>query len=320
MSGDYDRMEDEGELMQSLNKQQVEMAQMFVSELHPISETPISTSFPWLCGWVYYARRCCGWERRPKKVYDDTEFAGKHLTKEQKKMKRLRERKKIQDAQKQIDDDGKDPYLSLGYGLIAYRKTLFAMSMAYVLFSLFAYPIIQTYHESNAIHDSVSTRYGRYSIANLGYSSVQCGTIPFGMAKMVLSCPYGNITSMVVNGTGINSMNSNNRDACIIDNSQFSNSKCSGYLKEDLIKTQFDQHCLGERTCTFDFSNRWDYLQGADKNTPNDECYSIQSQVFIQYTCEITLEEQAVKYNKIALVSSIILFISFSYSIIIYYL
>lgn len=144
MSEDYDRMEDEGEVMINLNKQQVEMAKMFVSELHPISETPISTAFPWIFGWVYYVRQCFGCERKPKKVYDEAEFTG-HLSKEQKKMQRLRERKKIQDAQKQIDDDGKDPYLSLGYGLIAYRKTLLAMSIAYILFSIISYPIVKTY-------------------------------------------------------------------------------------------------------------------------------------------------------------------------------
>ena len=134
------------------------------------------------------------------------------------------------------------------------------MSIAYVLFSLFAYPIVKTYEESNAIHESVSTRYGRFSIANLGYSSVQCGTIPFGMAKMVLSCPYGDMTGIVTNGIGINSMNSDHRDACIIEETKFDNKKCSAFLKEDKIKTQFDQDCLGKRSCQFDFSNRWNYL------------------------------------------------------------
>ena len=67
----------------------------------------------------------------------------------------------------------KDPYLSLGYGLIAYRSTLFSLSVAFFLMSVVMYPVINAYYSGLAINiGSVNTKYGIYSIANLGYSSV----------------------------------------------------------------------------------------------------------------------------------------------------
>ena len=67
----------------------------------------------------------------------------------------------------------KDPYLSLGYGLIAYRSTLFSLSVAFFLMSVVMYPVINAYYSGLAINiGSVNTKYGIYSITNLGYSSV----------------------------------------------------------------------------------------------------------------------------------------------------
>ena len=91
---------------------------------------------------------------------------------------------------------GKDPYLSYGFGLIAYRGTLFALCIFFIFMSILMYPVILAFESGTAITSSVHTTYGNHSIANLGYSSIQCQTVPFTMKTVVMSCPYGNITEI----------------------------------------------------------------------------------------------------------------------------
>ena len=79
-----------------------------------------------------------------------------------------------------LDESEPDPYLSLGFGLIAYRSTLWSLTLLFIVLSLIAYPLIKTYENGGAIDtEIIETKFGIFSIANLGYSSVQCATIPF---------------------------------------------------------------------------------------------------------------------------------------------
>ena len=63
--------------------------------------------------------------------------------------------------------------MSMGFGLIAYRSTLFSLAVAFMMMSVVIFPVLHAYHSGQAINlGSVDTKYGIYSIANLGYSSV----------------------------------------------------------------------------------------------------------------------------------------------------
>ena len=100
--------------------------------------------------------------------------------------------------------DRQDPYLSLGFGLIAYRYTLMSITCLFLLLSAVSYPLLQTYKKGGAIDTNyIESKFGNYSLANLGYSSVQCKTVPFYQQKMTLSCPYGEIGSIVPDGFGV---------------------------------------------------------------------------------------------------------------------
>ena len=50
-----------------------------------------------------------------------------------------------------------DPFLSLGFGLIAYRKTLFSLMILFFVMSVVTYPILKTYEAGGAI-DTGSTK------------------------------------------------------------------------------------------------------------------------------------------------------------------
>lgn len=55
-------------------------------------------------------------------------------------------------------------------------------------------PVIYEYGHSHAINTNItSTPYGMFSIANLGYSSVQCRSVGLNMKTFVMTCPYGKI-------------------------------------------------------------------------------------------------------------------------------
>jgi hypothetical protein len=78
--------------------------------------------------------------------------------------------------------------------------------------------LTSTYENGGAIDMEVTpTKFGNSSIANLGYSTVQCATIPFNQKALTLTCPYGKITNIVDegNGFGATPFNSPARDACL---------------------------------------------------------------------------------------------------------
>ena len=122
---------------------------------------------------------------------------------------------------------GLDPFLSLGFGLMAYRKTLYSLMLLFIVMSVITYPILKTYEAGGAIDvENTITKYGVYSLGNMGYSSLQCNTVPFGMGKLVLSCPYGSISGIVENGLGINEKDGGNTDACLVNSEVFKNDIC----------------------------------------------------------------------------------------------
>jgi hypothetical protein len=97
------------------------------------------------------------------------------LTPEAKKIMKLNQSVKERNLQRKKDLQNKDPFMSLGFGIIAYRSTLFQLAVAFFIMSIVMQPVIHAYHSGFAINiGSVDTKYGLYSIANLGYSSVQC--------------------------------------------------------------------------------------------------------------------------------------------------
>ena len=86
----------------------------------------------------------------------------------------------------------------------------------------------------------------------MGYSSLQCKTVPFGMGKLVLSCPYGSISGIVENGLGINEKDGGNTDACLVNSTVFKNDICS--VDTTTFYDEFDKNCVGYESCSFTFN------------------------------------------------------------------
>jgi hypothetical protein len=64
--------------------------------------------------------------------------------------------------------------------------------------------VLKDYKAGGGINENVNTKYGRFSLSNLGYSSVQCSQTPVLMGEAELNCPYGRMNEIVTNGIGVN--------------------------------------------------------------------------------------------------------------------
>ena len=119
---------------------------------------------------------------------------------------------------------------------------------------MIAFPLIKTYEAGGAIDTEVTrTKFGVFSLANLGYSSVQCATIPFNQKALTLTCPYGEIRQIVENDNGpafgATPYNSEARDACLRNDELYSNNGCSSKLNQQAIQDFFDNSCKHKKSC-----------------------------------------------------------------------
>lgn len=100
-------------------------------------------------------------------------------------LRNLRLKKKEADILKKKDiQQLGDPYLIYGFGLIAYRNTLFILSMAFIFFTILSLPLIETYKAGTSWKEGDS-KFGFMSLGNMGYNSVQCTNMQLNMARTV---------------------------------------------------------------------------------------------------------------------------------------
>jgi hypothetical protein len=122
-------------------------------------------------------------------------------------------KRKEKEAQLEKDSaESGDPYFRYGFGLIAYRNTLFNLCVAFAVFSLLAWPMASSYASGSAWKQGFS-KFGKYSIGNLGYNTVQCKNMQLIMKTYQLSCPYGKIDTLV--DFGMNPQDSEHPVACL---------------------------------------------------------------------------------------------------------
>lgn len=87
--------------------------------------------------------------------------------------------------------DTTDPFNLLGFGIVTYRDLLFQLIWLFLLLSVVALPSIYVYKAGTGYENLVIHGWESDSLGNLGYSSVQCSTIPLGVGTMTINCPFG---------------------------------------------------------------------------------------------------------------------------------
>ena len=76
---------------------------------------------------------------------------------------------------KDIEDMNGEAFNLLGFGLVSYRNVLKSLTVTFLLLTMIFYPVINLYKSGTGVNTADNPgKYSSYSIANLGYSTVQC--------------------------------------------------------------------------------------------------------------------------------------------------
>lgn len=75
----------------------------------------------------------------------------------------------------QIHAENSSPLHCFGFGITNYQRFLKIMAIVFTVLSLVNLPIMMVYNNGKGISKEIGNAYGGFtSLANLGYSSVQC--------------------------------------------------------------------------------------------------------------------------------------------------
>ncbi len=108
-----------------------------------------------------------------------------------------------------------NPIAKLGFGIVAYIDMLWCLIWTFTLYTVILLPTFIFFGEGgayNSVPAAVKSPYLDTYLGNLGYSSVQCASIPAKVEKLSLSCPYGNVGKIL--DYGVNS-NLNDKYVCV---------------------------------------------------------------------------------------------------------
>lgn len=86
-----------------------------------------------------------------------------------------------------------DPYLILGYGVNAYFDMLGSLSFMFFCISIFSLPIFYLYGSHRAFSDYRTFQIARYTIGNMGGSSIFCQQSRWGKNEFTITCPNESI-------------------------------------------------------------------------------------------------------------------------------
>ena len=89
----------------------------------------------------------------------------------------------------------KDPIMTLGYGITAYRNIMWSLVGMFCILTLLCLPALIIFKTGDGYSHKSNIAMGGevWSLGNLGYSSMECTKIPLGVGKISISCPYGTI-------------------------------------------------------------------------------------------------------------------------------
>jgi hypothetical protein len=80
-----------------------------------------------------------------------------------------------------------DPLKLYGFGLLAYRNIIYTLFLLFAVLSIIMMPALSIYSKGNGFHPEIlKTKFAGYSIGNLGYSTIQCTSVPTLVQKAVL--------------------------------------------------------------------------------------------------------------------------------------
>lgn len=90
----------------------------------------------------------------------------------------------------------KEPLARFGFGIVSYIELMSFMGWVFVGLSILQIPIIYIYSQGTAYKSASSLMTGGwdfYMLGNLGYSSVNCESMPVTVGHLGLQCNTGTV-------------------------------------------------------------------------------------------------------------------------------
>ena len=233
-----------------------------------MEKTPVREAFPWFGAATCYKKAQVddNYEAAAQSGKKTVTINGKEIVKKSKKKKK-----------NPIDGEvvNANPIAQLGFGIVAYVNMLWMLIWSFGLYTIFLIPTMMFFAEGSAydtVPAAVKSSYLDTYLGNLGYSSVQCASIPSDVHRLSLACPYGTIGEFI--DYGVNPLAAN-KNLCV---NNASNSQCkpdADFVLENLNTS------IGEDSHLFSFENKSLYKSDVGK----EECDTLESTLFVQFTC-----------------------------------
>ena len=111
--------------------------------------------------------------------------------------------------------DKEDPYLNLGYGMIAYFRMLSFLILGFIIFTILSIPALAIYAKYNGLEGLSNYSKAKYSIGNMGFSGPNCVSTYVGLQyQQKLYCQVGQISQLFYTGLIPSSIDANQKDFC----------------------------------------------------------------------------------------------------------
>jgi hypothetical protein len=306
-----------------------------IQELHPLADLPLHRVFPM---WALCIKRCAK-NRGPKKVSpsEKRKIEAERLNKAGQDLGMNNVTEPLlskDDADEEIApvDESEDPYLSLGFGMVAYFNMLKALILMFSVFTLLAIPMISIYVGYDGQSSGNNYSKSKFSLGNMGFSESICKHIFIGIeGNYEFTCRTGTIDK--IEYTGIlpaaeptvfekyMGFCADPTDKVTPNSLHPEVAACQGAIQGDFIAEYINKNCAGSATCQSPISVK-DMLvpqANAPAGTPSS-CYADDSIVYLQYKCSQSNEILNTKRDQGLFVSCVGILISLLFLTCMYYL
>jgi hypothetical protein len=189
---------------------------------------------------------------------------------------------------------------------------LWCLIWTFTLYTIFLLPTMMFFSSGTAYAGVKNpSSYLDTYIGNLGYASVQCMTIPENVGSLVLSCPYGTIGE--IHDYGINPT----KDTRLMCKNGDANKGCkptSSWVASGL------NTAIGNEKAPFSWNGSTSYWWGNSSWNNKPECMTVDSTLFVQFSCVMPVDKQASKYSNMALAVGMGVLIAFLFTVSVRYM
>ena len=265
---------EEPEQAQLLSLDEIEEARVLIDLRHPLDELEVTAPLPFMkaCKWCLCCKSRTNRGTNPeylesllKKGEGDNVAGGK------------KGMKSALDAAKKAEKQQKDPYLILGYGMIAYFDMLRVLIYVFGLITLLSLPSLFIYNSYDAMRNANNKIFSAYSLGNMGFSAGRCFTGPLGADRIMPSCASGTLSDIV--SAGFIPGDSPDVNYCRVVNDTDA-ALCAEFIHQDQLQAYWAANCFGKTACTVE-----DLDSFLDIAAAPSSCHSLTTSVFIQAQC-----------------------------------